>query len=124
MKISGIGIVLSLLLGAASSLSATVTKTTTTISSAQNPSAYGQPVNFTATSRWRLARPDGEERHVPAGDQDIGNGYVERRLRFAGDLHVDRGLEQYQGAVSGRFELWNYTAIAVVSGEQSFDKRW
>jgi poly(3-hydroxybutyrate) depolymerase len=42
-------ILIVLLLGTASTLSAALTKTTTTLVSSQNPSIYGQPVTFTAT---------------------------------------------------------------------------
>lgn len=42
-------VVITLLLGTATSLSAALTKTTTTISSSPNPSLYGQAVIFTAT---------------------------------------------------------------------------
>jgi|HubBroStandDraft_1064217.scaffolds.fasta_scaffold00014_82 poly(3-hydroxybutyrate) depolymerase len=49
------------LLGTASSLSAALTKTTTTITSSLNPSAYGQAVTFTATVSSSLgAPPNGE----------------------------------------------------------------
>jgi poly(hydroxyalkanoate) depolymerase family esterase len=59
MKIARILIVL--LLGAASCLSAAATGTTTTISSSLNPSAYGQTVTFTATVASKLggSPPDG-----------------------------------------------------------------
>jgi poly(3-hydroxybutyrate) depolymerase len=49
------------MLGIASSLSAALTKTTTSISSSMNPSQYGQSVTFTATvSSSQGAPPDGE----------------------------------------------------------------
>ena len=73
MKDRGILIICLLLLGTACSLSATVTKTTTTISSSLNPSTYGQAVSFTAVVSSTLgAPPDGENVTFEQGTKVLG----------------------------------------------------
>jgi poly(3-hydroxybutyrate) depolymerase len=71
MKAAGILIVL--LLGTVSSLSATVT--TTTILSSMNPSTYGQAVTFTATVTSKIGSPpDGETVTFMQGQNTLGTG--------------------------------------------------
>jgi len=70
MKIPRILIVL--LLGTASSLSAQLTPTTTTLSSSLNPSIYGQPVTFTAVVT--PAPPNGETVTFMQGKNELGTG--------------------------------------------------
>ncbi len=73
MKIANSLIVLSLLLAPISTLSATVTKTTTMLSSSQNPSVYGQPVSLTAVVSSSLgAPPDGDTVTFYQGANVIG----------------------------------------------------
>src|SRR5271166_347244 len=69
MKLSKIGFVL--LVGAASSLNA-LTTTTTTLSSSLNPSTYGQSVSFTATVSPQP--PDGELVTFLRGTTQLGTG--------------------------------------------------
>ncbi len=115
MKISGIGIVLSLLLGAASSLSATVTKTTTTISSAQNPSAYGQPVNFTATvSSAAGAPPDGESVTFLQGTKILGTGTLSGGSASLAISTLTGGSNNIKAQYPGDSNFGTSTAIAVV----------
>src|SRR5271167_2460673 len=59
MKITKVIIVL--LLGTAASLGASVTKTTTVLSSSPNPSTYGQAVAFTAVVSSSVGAPPDEE---------------------------------------------------------------
>jgi poly(3-hydroxybutyrate) depolymerase len=64
-----------LLLGTATSLSAALTKTTTTNSSSLNPSIYGQAVTFTAVVTSTLgAPPDGETVTFEEGKTVLGTG--------------------------------------------------
>jgi poly(3-hydroxybutyrate) depolymerase len=64
-----------MVVGLASSLSAALTVTTTTISSSQNPSAYGQSVTFTATvTSNQGAPPDGETVTFLQGATELGTG--------------------------------------------------
>jgi poly(3-hydroxybutyrate) depolymerase len=71
MKVLGILIVVSL----GSSLSAALISTTTTISSSVNPSAYGQPVTFTAmVTSSAGAPPDGETVTFLQGTNVLGTG--------------------------------------------------
>jgi hypothetical protein len=61
------------MLGMASSLSAALTKTTTSISSSMNPSQYGQSVTFTATvSSSQGAPPNGETVTFLQGTNTLG----------------------------------------------------
>ncbi len=72
MKDRGILIVF-LLLGTASSLSATGTKTTTTLSSSLNPSVYGEAVTFTAVVNSAMgAPPDGDNVTFEQGTKILG----------------------------------------------------
>ncbi len=71
MKLSGVLIVLALAI--ASPLSATVTPTTTTLSSSLNPSIYGQVVTFSAVVTSKLgAPPDGEVVSFEQGSKILG----------------------------------------------------
>ena len=71
MKFSGILIVL--VLATASRLSATVTPTTTKLSSSLNPSIYGQVVSFSAVVTSHLgAPPDGEVVTLEQGAKILG----------------------------------------------------
>jgi len=73
MKIARIVFVL--LLGTASSLSAALTSTTTTISSSLNPSIYGEAVTFTAVVTSTLgAPPNGETVTFMQGKTTLGTG--------------------------------------------------
>jgi poly(3-hydroxybutyrate) depolymerase len=73
LKISRVVLVLSL--GTASSLSASVTKTVTALSSLQNPSTYGQTVTFVAmVSSSKGAPPDGETVSFMKGQTVLGTG--------------------------------------------------
>ena len=75
MKITGILIVLALLLGTPSALSATVTKTTTKLSSSLSPSTFGQAVSFTAVVTSTLgAPPDGDGVTFLQGTKVLGTG--------------------------------------------------
>ena len=60
------------LLGTASSLSASLIKTTTTLSSSPNPSAYGEAVTFTAVVS--PMPPDGETVSFMQGSKVLGTG--------------------------------------------------
>jgi poly(hydroxyalkanoate) depolymerase family esterase len=73
MNISRILIIL--VLGTASSLSATLTATTTTLASSLNPSTYGQPVTFTAVVTSALgAPPNGETVTFKQASKVLGTG--------------------------------------------------
>ncbi len=73
MKIARIVFVL--LVGTASSLSAALTSTTTTISSSLNPSIYGEAVTFTAVVTSTLgAPPNGETVTFMQGKTTLGTG--------------------------------------------------
>ncbi len=62
-----------LLLGTASSLSATGTKTTTNLSSSLNPSVYGEAVTFTAVVNSAMgAPPDGDNVTFEQGTKILG----------------------------------------------------
>ena len=61
-----------LLLGTASNLSAALTRTTTTLTSSLNPSTYGQAVTFTAVVT--PAPPDGETVTFMQGTNVMGTG--------------------------------------------------
>ena len=63
------------LVGVTTSLSATLTVTTTTISSSQNPSMYGQSVTFTATvTSSQGPPPNGETITFLQGGASLGTG--------------------------------------------------
>ena len=73
MKIAGRLIVLSLLVGLSPALSATLTKTTTTLTSSLNPSVYGEAVTLTAVVSSTLgAPPDGESVTFLQGTKVLG----------------------------------------------------
>jgi FG-GAP-like repeat/Bacterial Ig-like domain (group 3) len=55
-------------------LNSSVNKTTTTLSSAPNPSAVGQPVTLTATTSSTLSIPDGEVVTFYQGSLELGAG--------------------------------------------------
>ena len=75
MKITKVLIVL--LLGTASSLGASLTKTTTVLKSAPNPSTYGQAVTFTAVVGSSTgAPPDGETVSFLRGKTALGIGVL------------------------------------------------
>jgi poly(3-hydroxybutyrate) depolymerase len=65
-------VLIALLVGAASSLNATTTKTTTTITSGLNPSIYGQAVTFTAVVSPQP--PNGETITFEQGSTVLGTG--------------------------------------------------
>ena len=68
-------ILIVLFLGTASSLTAALTATTTTLSSSPNPSTYGQAVTFTATVTSSLgAPPDGETVTFTESAKTLGTG--------------------------------------------------
>jgi poly(3-hydroxybutyrate) depolymerase len=69
-------VVIVLLLGTASCLGATLTKTTTTISSSLNPSFYLQAVTFTATVTSASGFPTDEEIMFEQGANVLGTGML------------------------------------------------
>jgi poly(hydroxyalkanoate) depolymerase family esterase len=100
MKLARIVIVL--LLGTASSLSAAQTKTTTTLSSSLNPSTYGQAVTFTAVVTSALgAPPDGETVAFMHGGNVLGTGALSGGSATFATSMLTRGTDTVKAVYVG-----------------------
>src|SRR5580658_787638 len=109
MKLSRILMVL--LLGAGSSLCATLTKTTTTITSSLNPSTYGQVVTFTAVVS--PAPPNGETVEFLKGKNVLGTGPLSGGTATFTISTLAKGTDAVKSEYTGDANYGSSTSIAV-----------
>jgi poly(3-hydroxybutyrate) depolymerase len=109
MKLSRILMVL--LLGAGSSLCATLTKTTTTITSSLNPSTYGQVVTFTAVVS--PAPPNGETVEFLKGKNVLGTGPLSGGTATFTISTLAKGTDAVKAEYTGDANYGSSTSIAV-----------
>jgi poly(3-hydroxybutyrate) depolymerase len=108
------GVMLALLLGTASSLSA-LTKTTTTIKSSINPSSYGQSVKFTATvTSTAGAPPNGETISFEQGSKVLGTASLSGgSANFSISTLTPGGTDNIKAVYPGDSNFASSTSTAV-----------
>lgn len=107
-------ILIILLVATASSLCATLTKTTTTITSSQNPSTYGQAVTFTAVVTSSMgAPPDGDTVEFLKGKNVLGTGTLSGGTATFTTSTLAKGTDAIKAEYTGDATYGSSTSTAV-----------